>query len=99
MSIEIVLKKSLIGASKRQIAVVESLGLKKIGDRKTQPENEATYGKIAKVSHFLQVMKEKDVKETKTSKSKKKVGAGKGAKKWDCMSWLRLLGLKKEKKE
>ena len=81
MSIEVLLKKSLIGASKRQIAVVDSLGLKKIGDRKTQPENEATYGKIAKVSHLLEIVKEKNVKETKTSRSKKKVGAGKGAKK------------------
>lgn len=57
MSIKIKLKKSLIGASKKQIAVAESLGLKKIGDITNQPENEATKGKIQKISHLLEVGK------------------------------------------
>ena len=59
MSIEIKLKKSLIGSSKRQIAVAESLGLKYIGDKTVQPNNEATLGKIAKIVHLLDVNKEK----------------------------------------
>ncbi len=56
MAIEIKLKKSLIGANKRQISVANSLGLKKIGDLTTQPENDATKGKIAKISHLLEVV-------------------------------------------
>ncbi len=56
MAIEIRLKKSLIGASKRQISVASSLGLKKIGDVTTQPQNDATKGKIAKISHLLEVV-------------------------------------------
>lgn len=56
MAIEIRLKKSLIGASKRQISVASSLGLKKIGDITTQPQNDATKGKIAKISHLLEVV-------------------------------------------
>lgn len=56
MAIEIRLKKSLIGASKRQIGVANSLGLKRIGDITTQPENDATKGKVAKISHLLEVI-------------------------------------------
>lgn len=62
MSIEIKLKKSLIGSSKRQIAVAESLGLRVVGDKTVQPENEATLGKIAKIVHLLDVNKEKGEK-------------------------------------
>lgn len=54
MSIEIKLKKSLIGASKKQISVATSLGLKRIGDVVTQPKNAATMGKILKISHLLE---------------------------------------------
>ena len=57
MSIKIKLKKSLIGASKKQIAVAESLGLRRIGDTTTQPENEATKGKIHKIAHLLETKK------------------------------------------
>lgn len=56
MAIEIRLKKSLIGASKRQISVANSLGLKKIGDITNQPENDATKGKIKKISHLLEIV-------------------------------------------
>ena len=55
MTIEIKLKKSLIGASKRQIAIASSLGLKRIGDVSLQPKNEATSEKILKISHLLDV--------------------------------------------
>lgn len=56
MAINVKLKKSLIGASKRQISVASSLGLKRVGDITVQPENEATKGKIAKISHLLEII-------------------------------------------
>ena len=38
-----------------QIATANSLGLKKIGDNTIQPDNAATRGKIAKISHLVAV--------------------------------------------
>lgn len=55
MAKEIKLVKSLIGRKKDQIATANSLGLKKIGDTTVQPENEATLGKIQKISHLIEV--------------------------------------------
>lgn len=55
MAKEIKLVKSLIGRKKDQIATANSLGLKKIGDITVQPENEATLGKIQKISHLIEV--------------------------------------------
>ena len=49
------LVKSLIGRKKDQIATANSLGLKKVGDVSVQPENEATLGKIQKISHLVEV--------------------------------------------
>lgn len=49
------LTKSLIGAKKAQIATAHSLGLKKIGDITTQPDNVQTKGKIAKIIHLVEV--------------------------------------------
>ncbi|MGN1050776.1 MAG: 50S ribosomal protein L30 [Acutalibacteraceae bacterium] len=49
------LTKSLIGCKKDQIATAHSLGLKKIGDTTTQPDNEATKGKVAKIIHLVLV--------------------------------------------
>ena len=40
---------------KDQIATAYSLGLKKIGNETIQPDNEATRGKIAKISHLVEV--------------------------------------------
>lgn len=53
--LEIKLIKSLAGVRKKQIAVAESLGLHRIGDITVQPDNDATKGKIFKISHLLQV--------------------------------------------
>lgn len=53
--ITIRLKKSLIGSKKKQIATAYALGLKKIGDETKQPNNEATLGKIQKISHLVEV--------------------------------------------
>ena len=51
----ITLKKSLIGCKEKQIATAVSLGLKKPGDVTVQPDNAQTQGKIAKISHLVEV--------------------------------------------
>lgn len=55
--IKIKLVKSLIGSKKDQIATAESLGLRKIGSETVQPDNAQTKGKIAKISHLIEVVK------------------------------------------
>ena len=55
MAKEIKIVKSLIGTKQDQIATANSLGLKKIGDMTVQPDNEATLGKIKKISHLVEV--------------------------------------------
>lgn len=55
MAKNIKLVKSLIGRKKDQIATAQSLGLKKVGDVTTQPDNEQTMGKIKKISHLVEV--------------------------------------------
>ena len=53
--VKITLKKSLIGCKKPQIATAEALGLHKVGDTTTQPDNAATQGKVAKIIHLIEV--------------------------------------------
>ena len=55
--VKITLKKSLIGCKKPQIATAEALGLKKVGDVVTQPDNAQTAGKINKIIHLIEVSK------------------------------------------
>ena len=55
MAKKIKLTKSLIGRKKDQIATAQSLGLKKVGDVTTQPDNAQTQGKINKISHLVEV--------------------------------------------
>ncbi len=55
MAKNIKLVKSLIGRKKDQIATAQSLGLRKIGDSTTQPDNAQTQGKINKISHLVEV--------------------------------------------
>ena len=57
-TVQVKLIKSLIGSKKDQIATAESLGLRKIGDTTTQPVNEATMGKITKITHLVEVISE-----------------------------------------
>jgi len=52
---KIKLVKSLIGSTKPQIATAHALGLKKIGDVTTQPDNPMTKGKLAKINHLVEV--------------------------------------------
>jgi len=54
-NLEITLKKSLIGSKKDQIATAYSLGLRRIGDKATQPDNPQTQGKIKKIIHLIEV--------------------------------------------
>ena len=54
-TVQIKLVKSLIGCKKDQIATAESLGLRKIGNSTTQPDNPQTRGKIKKISHLIEV--------------------------------------------
>ncbi len=56
-TVTIKLVKSTIGCKKDQIATVEALGLHKVGETVTQPDNAATQGKIKKVIHLLEVEK------------------------------------------
>jgi large subunit ribosomal protein L30 len=56
-NITIKLVKSLSGRKDDQIATAHSLGLRKIGDVTVQPDNAATQGKIAKISHLVEVTK------------------------------------------
>ncbi len=54
-NVQVKLVKSLIGSKKDQIATAHALGLHKIGDVSTQPNNPATQGKIKKIGHLLEV--------------------------------------------
>ena len=53
--VKITLTKSTIGASPKQRAVVEALGLKKIHKSVELQDTPATRGAIAKVSHLVTV--------------------------------------------
>ena len=54
-ALQIKLVRSLICAKKDQIATANSLGLRKIGDTVSQPDNAQTRGKIALIGYMLQV--------------------------------------------
>jgi len=53
--LKITLVKSTIGAVAKNKAVVESMGLRKIGKSVVLPDNDATRGQIRKVGHLLKV--------------------------------------------
>ena len=48
--------KRVTGSKKDQIATAHALGLKKIGDVTTQPDNASTKGKVAKIIHLVEVI-------------------------------------------
>ena len=54
-NINIKLTRSLIGCKKDQLATANSLGLRKIGDTTSQPDNAQTKGKVAKILHLIEV--------------------------------------------
>ncbi len=55
--LKVTLKRGLSGCTQKQIAVAASLGLRRVNDTKTQPDNAATAGKIAKIGFLLTVSK------------------------------------------
>ncbi len=56
-TVEVKLVRSLIGSKKDQIATAHALGLRKIGDVSTQPDNPQTQGKVRKIAHLIEVTK------------------------------------------
>ncbi|MFY9198336.1 MAG: 50S ribosomal protein L30 [Acutalibacteraceae bacterium] len=54
-TVQVKLVRSLIGSKKDQIATAHALGLHKIGDVATQPNNPQTQGKVKKISHLIEV--------------------------------------------
>ena len=56
MALKIKLVRSLAGCKKPQILTAYSLGLKRIGMTTEQPDNAATRGKLAKISHLVQII-------------------------------------------
>ena len=53
--LKITLVRSTIGAVAKNKAIVESMGLRKIGKTIILPDNAATRGQIRRVSHLLKV--------------------------------------------
>ena len=54
-TLQVRLVKSLIGSTKPQIATARALGLRKIGDVSSQPDNAATKGKLRVLAHLIEV--------------------------------------------
>ncbi|MEG1687436.1 MAG: 50S ribosomal protein L30 [Angelakisella sp.] len=54
-TLKIKLVKSVAGRKQPQIATAYSLGLRKTGSSTLQPDNAATRGKIARISHLVEV--------------------------------------------
>lgn len=53
--LKVTLVKSTIGAVPKNKATVESMGLRKIGQSKVLPDNDATRGQIRQVGYLLKV--------------------------------------------
>ena len=56
-TVTVTLKKSLNGRLQNQKDCAAALGLKKVGDVTVQPDNAATMGKVAKISHLVEITK------------------------------------------
>jgi len=54
-NLKIKLVKSLNGRHDKHIATAKSLGLTRIGNETTQPDNPQTRGKIAKIKYMIEV--------------------------------------------
>ena len=55
---KITLIKSLSGRKPNQVATAKALGLTKIGQTVTKPENEAIKGMIVTIAHMVKVVEE-----------------------------------------
>ena len=58
-NLKVELIKSLNGRHVKHIATANSMGLRKIGDKSVQPDNDQTRGTIAQIGYLLQVTEEK----------------------------------------
>jgi len=56
--LKITLVKSLSGRNDKHIATAHSLGLKRIGNKVTQPDNPQTRGKINQIRYLITVSEE-----------------------------------------
>ena len=54
-TLKITLTRSYIGRNKSHVLTAKSLGLRKIGQTVIQPKNDATMGKVNKISYMLKV--------------------------------------------
>lgn len=54
-NLEVKLKRSLIGSTQKQIAIVKSLGLKRVNSTAVHQDNDAIRGAIKHVSHLVEV--------------------------------------------
>jgi large subunit ribosomal protein L30 len=55
-SIKIQYYKSMIGYSKKQKAVIKSLGITKLNQTITRPDNPSMRGIVAKIPHLLRIV-------------------------------------------
>ncbi|VEU82960.1 50S ribosomal protein L30 [Acholeplasma hippikon] len=55
MTVEITLKKSLIGRRPQQVATARALGLKRIGQTVVKEQNDAINGMIKAIAHLVEV--------------------------------------------
>ena len=54
-NLKVTLIRGLAGKRRDQIEVAQSLGLTKTNQSKIHPKNEATQGKVEKISHLVKV--------------------------------------------
>lgn len=57
-NLKITLVKSISGSNKKQVATVDALGLRKIGQTVEHPDNAAVRGMISRIRHLVSVIEE-----------------------------------------
>lgn len=65
----VTLVKSLTGRHDKHIATAHSLGLRRIGDKTTQPDNPQTLGKLHQIRYLVRVTELEAVKPEKKAKA------------------------------
>jgi large subunit ribosomal protein L30 len=58
IKLSITLNKSLAGRNRTHVATALSMGLRHIGDSKTQPDNPQTRGKLSQIAYLVSVSEE-----------------------------------------
>lgn len=57
-NLKITLVKSVSGSNRKQVATVDALGLRKIGQTVERPDNAAVRGMIYRIRHLVSVIEE-----------------------------------------